>query len=510
MLNDLPVMDVCPWRYWATHSPQAVALRTESDTLSWQQLAHCVAQRAAYLAECGVSEGCAVALIGRNSPALLLNYLAVMECGARVVPVNPQLPRERQVALCAALDVRFGIAMPATDGEMNAEPAVVDAFDSAGVEMLTAPLLFSVLLFNVDAAHSASSAANAALDVSPVVAAAPVAWDASRPATVTLTSGSGSLPKGVVHSAACHLASADGLLQMLPFTVHDSWLLSLPLFHVSGQGIVWRWLLRGATLVCRPLRDLAQALQGCSHASLVPTQLYRLLQQPQSLPSLRQVLLGGAVIPVELTQQAQAAGVHCWCGYGMTEMASTVTAKAADSRSGVGLCLPRRELCLRDEEVWVRGAPLALGYWRDGALQPLTNDQGWFATRDRGCMRDGELVILGRLDNLFISGGENIQPEQIERGLALHPQVLQAFVVPVADAEFGQRPVAVLQFNSSSDTAFDASAVADDLRSWAKTHLAGFQRPLHYFCLPDGFGGGGIKIARKAVADWLASGPLPL
>ncbi|MGL5417974.1 MAG: o-succinylbenzoate--CoA ligase, partial [Plesiomonas shigelloides] len=62
----------------------------------------------------------------------------------------------------------------------------------------------------------------------------------------------------------------------------------------------------------------------------------------------------------------------------------------------------------------------------------------------------------------------------------------------------------------SSDTAFDASTVADDLRSWAKTHLAGFQRPLHSFCLPDGFGGGGIKIARKAVADWLASGPLPL
>ncbi|MGL5629704.1 MAG: AMP-binding protein, partial [Plesiomonas shigelloides] len=163
MLSELPVMDVCPWRYWATHSPQAVALRTESDTLNWQQLAHCVAQRAAYLAECGVSEGCAMALIGRNSPALLLNYLAVIECGARVVPVNPQLPRERQVALCAALDVRFGIAMPAIDGEMNAETAVVDAFDSACVEMLTAPLLFSVMLFSADAAHSASSAANATL-----------------------------------------------------------------------------------------------------------------------------------------------------------------------------------------------------------------------------------------------------------------------------------------------------------------------------------------------------------
>lgn len=489
VLNDLPVMDVCPWRYWATRSPQAVALRTESDTFSWQQLAHCVAQRAAYLAECGVSEGCAVALVGRNSPALLLNYLAVIACGARVVPINPQLPRERQVALCAALDVQFGIVMPAADGEIAVDSAAADAFDS--VVMLTAPMLFSV-----GEPHCGQSAT--------------VAWDATRPATVTLTSGSGGLPKGVVHSAACHLASADGLLQMLPFTAQDSWLLSLPLFHVSGQGIVWRWLLRGATLVCRPLRDLAQALQGCSHASLVPTQLYRLLQQPQGLPHLRQVLLGGAVIPVALTQQAQAAGIHCWCGYGMTEMASTVTAKAADSRSGVGLCLPRRALCLHDEEIWVRGAPLALGYWRDGGVQPLTNAEGWFATRDRGCMRDGELVILGRLDNLFISGGENIQPEQIERGLALHSQVLQAFVLPVADAEFGQRPVAVLQLSTPSDSSQDASAVVHDLQEWAKTHLAGFQRPTQYFALPDGFGSGGIKIARKAVADWLASGPLRL
>lgn len=497
VLNDLPVMHACPWRYWATYSPQSVALRTESATLSWQQLAHSVALRAAHLAECGVSEGCAVALVGRNSPALLLNYLAVIECGARVVPINPQLPRERQVALCAALDVRFGIAMPGAEGEMSTDSAATDALGS--VVMLTAPMLFSL-----GEAHCGQSVSNTALG------ATLVAWDAMRPATVTLTSGSGGLPKGVVHAAASHLASADGLLQMLPFTAQDSWLLSLPLFHVSGQGIVWRWLLRGATLVCRPLRDLAQALQGCSHASLVPTQLYRLLQQPQSLPHLRQVLLGGAVIPVALTQQAQTAGIHCWCGYGMTEMASTVTAKAADSRPGVGLCLPRRELCLCGEEVWVRGAPLALGYWRDGGVQPLSNSDGWFATRDRGCMRDGELVILGRLDNLFISGGENIQPEQIERELALHPQVLQAFVLPVADAEFGQRPVAVLQLSGSPEAVSEASAVADALRVWAKTHLAGFQRPTQYFALPDGFGGGGIKIARKAVADWLASSPQPL
>jgi O-succinylbenzoic acid--CoA ligase len=74
-----------------------------------------------------------------------------------------------------------------------------------------------------------------------------------------------------------HLASAEGVLALMPFA-EDDWLLSLPLFHVSGQGILWRWLLAGAGLTVRDKQPLEQALQGCTHASLVPTQLWRLLK----------------------------------------------------------------------------------------------------------------------------------------------------------------------------------------------------------------------------------------
>ncbi len=66
---------------------------------------------------------------------------------------------------------------------------------------------------------------------------------------------------------------------------------------------------------------------------------------------------------------------------------------------------------------------MAAGYWRDGALLPLVNEQGWFATRDRGEWHDGRLTILGRMDNLFFSGGEGIQPEALERVIVTHPQV---------------------------------------------------------------------------------------
>jgi O-succinylbenzoic acid--CoA ligase len=93
---------------------------------------------------------------------------------------------------------------------------------------------------------------------------------------MTLTSGSTGLPKAAVHTCA-PILPARGVLALMPYGEEDDWLLSLPLFHVSGQGILWRWLLAGARLTVREKQPLEQALRGCTHASLVPTQLWRLL-----------------------------------------------------------------------------------------------------------------------------------------------------------------------------------------------------------------------------------------
>jgi O-succinylbenzoic acid--CoA ligase len=314
---------------------------------------------------------------------------------------------------------------------------------------------------------------------------------------LTLTSGSSGLPKAAAHSYAGHLASADGVLQLLEFQPQDSWLLSLPLFHVSGQGIIWRWLAVGAQLVVREMQPLADALAGCTHASLVPTQLWRLLSEPMAKHALKEVLLGGAMIPVSLTQQAEAVGIHCWCGYGLTELASTVCAKRADELPGVGAPLPGREIRLVDQEVWIRSTSLALGYWLRGELVPITDDQGWFHTRDRGEMEQGELRIIGRLDNLFFSGGEGVQPEDVERVFAAHPQVLQVFIVPIDDAEFGQRPVAVVEL--------EGELTLEGLMLWAQDRLANFQRPIAALALPDELKNGGIKISRRRLQQWASS-----
>ncbi|TBM21761.1 o-succinylbenzoate--CoA ligase [Hafnia paralvei] len=457
-----PVFSDWPWQHWASQRPDSTALLLNETPMSWLALNEKISQLATSFILQGVVPDAIVAVRGKNSAELLFAYLAVLQCGARVLPLNPQLPDTLLAELLPSLNVGYGYSPEA------------DFCWPSPIKTLTAT----------------------PSDVVSPIRAVPQ-WHSQRLATLTLTSGSTGMPKAAAHSFNAHLSSAKGVLSLMPLGPQDSWLLSLPLFHVSGQGIVWRWLLAGACLVVRNMRSLDDALRGCTHASLVPTQLWRLLHQPETTLTLKEVLLGGAMIPVDLTEQAEQRGIRCWCGYGLTEMASTVCAKRADALPGVGLPLPGREMKLQDDEILLRGDNMASGYWRDGQLFPLADPDGWFHTRDRGEMQNGELRIIGRLDNLFFSGGEGIQPEDVERVLLAHPQVQQVFVVPVDDREFGQRPVAVIEPLAEFDFAV--------LNTWVQGKLARFQQPVRYLRLPESLKNGGIKISRQAVLNWVVS-----
>lgn len=443
-----------PWRHWADVRGTNVALRLDDECLTWSTLCQRVDALAGGFRQQGVKEGDGVALKAKNGPQTLLAWLALWQCGARILPVNPQLPDSLLAQLLPSLTLSYGLTLP----------------DGSSLLGLT-PLR--------------------------LVEAEPwrETWLPSRFASMTLTSGSTGLPKAAVHTCSAHLASAAGVLAMMDYGPDDSWLLSLPLFHVSGQGILWRWLYAGGQLVISTAQSINEALRGCSHASLVPTQLWRLLEKQEPL-ALRDVLLGGAAIPVELTQQAEARGVRCWCGYGLTELASTVCAKRADGQPDVGAPLPGRKVKIVDEEVWIQADSLASGYWRDGQLIPLVNEQGWFATRDRGVLHSGRLTIVGRLDNQFFSGGEGIQPEEVERVIAAHPAVQQVFVVPVDDVEFGQRPVAVVEISAGCEF--------NDIAAWLDGKLPRFQRPVRWLTLPQELKQGGIKISRRRLIEWVA------
>ncbi|MBO4147311.1 o-succinylbenzoate--CoA ligase [Enterobacter ludwigii] len=441
-----------PWRHWCAQAADKPALRLNDEVLTWQQLCARVDRLAAGFQQQGVGEGDGVLLLAHNHPQTLTAWLALLQCGARILPVNPQLPRHLLDVLLPQMTLRFALVL---DGIYDDLP-VLNMYEHAGEHRVT--------------------------------------WQPARLASMTLTSGSSGLPKAAVHTCEAHLASARGVLALMPYGDEDDWLLSLPLFHVSGQGILWRWLQAGARLTVREKQPLEQALQGCTHASLVPTQLWRLLNTQHHI-ALKAVLLGGAAIPVELTEEARKQGVRTFCGYGLTEFASTVCAKEADGEPDVGGVLPGREVQVVDGEVWIKAQSMASGYWRDGVLILLTNEQGWFATRDRGEWHDDRLTILGRMDNLFFSGGEGIQPESLERVIARHPQINQVFIVPLDDAEFGQRPVAVVECEPGTDITC--------LPDWVRDKLARFQQPVRWLVLPTELKNGGIKVSRRALQQWV-------
>jgi O-succinylbenzoic acid--CoA ligase len=229
------------------------------------------------------------------------------------------------------------------------------------------------------------------------------------------TSGSTSSPKIAVLSLDSLLANAKGCVEAVDLRIGDQWRLSLPLYHVGGIGIVLRCVLARAAIVLDDSMDI-------THLSYIPTHLYRTTPVYKKL---RCLLLGGSPV------LSVPKGLPIRLSYGLTEMGSMVSLD--------GEVLKGREVKIaEDGEILVRGSCLFNGYLGE---EPV---RGWFATGDLGKFDKG-LVILGRKDWMFISGGENIQPEEIEKELLQLDQVMDAAVVAKKDAEFGQRPVAFVQ-----------------------------------------------------------------
>ncbi|SQD77883.1 o-succinylbenzoate--CoA ligase [Moritella yayanosii] len=472
-----------PWLHWADLNPEQVALVYGEQQFTWQQVNGLVNSYAKQLSGQGVREGHVIAAVSTNNLTVLWLYLAGLRLGACCVVLDPKQSSEQ---LNDKLETLAATYIWLSDPEFN----VLNDLHYRGAK----PLVFTCFPeFYID---------SAVVDVDVDVEAE---WQAQRLASIVFTSGSSGKAKAVAHSGNNHLYSAAGLLQSFCYTAQDSWLLSLPLFHVSGLAIVWRWLFAGGQLVLPSADSLVAQLSQVTHASLVPTQLKRYLNEldiAKDTISLKRILLGGAVIPVVLTDKARSLGIECWSGYGMTEMASTVTAKRADSSAGVGTLLAHRSLIICGQSIKVRGASLGIGYYYRGVLRSMTDDKGWLVTGDLGEKRLGdkradELFILGRSDNMFISGGENIHPEQIERVLLSHPLINQALVFPCENAEFGQRPVAVIDSTEPLSV--------KDMNKFLVGKLIKFMWPIKYYSLPDSINVSGIKLMRAPIQLWITN-----
>ncbi|WGS59922.1 o-succinylbenzoate--CoA ligase [Vibrio lentus] len=460
------------WVQWAQQNPHQTALVTPNRAYTWQQVSVLVSEYQQQLSHQGLSEGDVLTIVGKNQAEVIPAYLAALNLGVVCAFTMPQ-PKAR---LTQKLESLYG----------QLDRRYLWLLDSCGLDHSDAVELKTVLVtlpclneVKVDGDDKPTTPQNPN-------------FNPQNLASIVFTSGSTGNPKAVAHTLQQHLCSAQGLLHVFNFEQADTWLLSLPMYHVSGLAIVHRWLAAGGCIKIGSGK-LESDIEGCSHASLVATQLHRLLQSKQAL-TLTHVLLGGSHIPEALGLEAQQMGIETWLGYGMTEAASTVTAKPVDSSNTAGFVLEQRQLKIEDQRIFIGGNTLASGYYYQGELTPLVNENGWFDSKDLGEWDGEQVSIIGRADNQFISGGENIHCEEIERALNQLSLINQAFIVPIEDDEFGFRPVAIV------------GCAELPTKEWFAEQLNGrlerFKFPVEYYRMPHQEQLG-IKVSRAGLAQWL-------
>jgi O-succinylbenzoic acid--CoA ligase len=287
-----------------------------------------------------------------------------------------------------------------------------------------------------------------------------------------LTSGSSGAPKPIGLTYGNFLWNAVGSGFNIGVDPADRWLCCVPLSHIAGLGIVMRSVIYGTAAVIHDGFDVDQvraALESEEIAvvSLVATMLTRLLEAGVDLSGPRAILVGGGPVPEGALEEAIAKGATVVQTYGLTETCSQVTTLApADARRKLGSAgrpLLTTHLRIQEGEILIQGPTVAPG---------RADADGWLHTGDLGRIdEEGFLYVVDRIDDLIVSGGENVVPAEVEEVLLRHPEVADAAVIGREDPEWQQAVTAVVVLVSGSEI------TPDDLRRHCSESLAGFKVP---------------------------------
>lgn len=391
----------------AAEAPDRTALVVDDRTLSFADLAAQVRHAIAWLRARSLDGDAPVALVATNDLATVGMMHALMALGTPALLLHPRLSAAERDTLLRATS-------------------------PAGI---------------VDADWPAETAGGSRPQPDPVPPP-----DDERPLAIVHTSGTAGRPRGVVLSRRAFAASAAASAANLDWRDDDRWLLPLPVAHVGGLSILTRCLLaRRAVVLAGATEPLALLESIRRHRvtllSLVPTLLARILEldpSPSPPHSLRAVLLGGAAASPALLARAADRDWPVLTTYGLTEACSQVTTQPYGTVNrgelGSGPPLPGTELRTGpDREIQVRGPTLFSRYLpADGEPEPFL-DGGWFPTGDRGRIDDaGNLHVLGRRLDRIITGGENVDPVEVEQSLERIPAIREACVFGVPDEEWGE------------------------------------------------------------------------
>ncbi|MBW1760395.1 MAG: acyl--CoA ligase [Deltaproteobacteria bacterium] len=426
----------------ANEAPKRDCVIADERVWSYADLAKRVRAALGLLRAQGVEPGDRVALTPDVDVDSIAWLYALFELGCPAVLLHPRLTDRECAVVLGEAQPRYRIAEPMPD-------------DASGEETLAFP---------------------------------PVS--AERTLAIVYTSGSRGRPRGARLSHRAFIASEAAHAANLGWLPEDRWLLSMPPAHVGGLSILTRSLIARSCVVLSPGTfdpeevTRVMARHRVTLCSVVPTMLRRMLalEQPAWTPSgeLRAVLVGGAPFSDSLRELAAKRNVPTLATYGCTEACSQITTQTAEQsgRPGSGVPLPGIELQIQEGEIQVRGSVLMDGYLgQDRSGDPWTSD-GWLRTGDFGSLlADGQLLVRGRIDDLIVTGGENVAPQEVEVWLESVSGISSACVFSVPNDEWGQEVVAAIAVDSTRYS-------ADTLRDRLAEELATYKHPKR-ICVVD-------------------------
>ena len=476
--------------------PNRAAIVFEGRRITFQQLQIRVNRLANTLSNLGVREGQRVAFMDVNTPELIQTYLACAQLDAIFVPLNY---RARASEVSQMLKSCQPSVLMAGQRYQELVASIIDDLSSINhvVAMEKRPpkgwLSFEVIVAQADDEELHY----------------PAAGDADT-TLLLFTSGTTGAPKAVMlthHSFSSYMLSS---VSPADPEVEERNLLSLPMYHVAGIQSALAAIYGGRTMILARQFEATEWMklvqEECAHRTgVVPTMLKQVLDHPRfgdfDLSSLRVISYGAAPMPLEVIRQAiralpQARFINA---FGQTETASTITMLSPDDHrldgspeevekrlrrlTSVGRALEDVEIAILDDdgaplsqgmegEVAARGPRVMAGYWDDEGATSSAFHDGWLLTGDRGYLdEDGYLFLTGRSKDFIKRGGEMISPQEVEDALLSHPHVLEAAVIGVPDAQWGERVRAlVVPYRGQSPN-------PDDLIEHCHSRLASFKRP---------------------------------
>jgi O-succinylbenzoic acid--CoA ligase len=526
-MTDIP----CPLAEAARKYMDLPALITDNRIISYDHYDRLVESTASRLKDADIATGERVAIISTNTIEYPILLMALFRIGAVACPVSSRLPHQmvseyfKRIRCSKIFDLTNGLHIDESLNITTMPIAEIIDFAETGavlsMSLLKNPKLSAEQQIPSTHRHSRESGnpEESTGMTSPAYSedegrlfqhsASDRFISLDQEATIIATSGTSARPKAVLHTYGNHYYSAAGSNRNIKVHPGDRWLLSLPLYHVGGLAILFRTMLGGgAVVMANKDTDLLDTIRHyhVTHLSLVHTQLYRLLRKEShrdELKGISALLVGGSAMLKTLVTQAYEYGLPLLTSYGLTEMASQVTTThpgdSLDRLLTSGKPLDYRQVRISSEgEILVKGDTLFRGYVEQDEVILPVDDDGWFHTGDIGCLDDaGYLTIRGRKDSMFISGGENIYPEEIEGVLCLLDYVSDAMVVPTKDDEFGFRPVAFIR------TVGSKRLYESDLVTQLEQHLPRFKIPVRFYKWPETAQESDIKPSRRYFRELL-------